>query len=343
MVQTSPEDIPPFEGYASVVIEQRVFHAFMHEFAWREQLRWISLLGNARCAYIIGADTVDDAYSRSQSNAKMIAMVLSGKVGVPTRLISFSVNAISEDLSKRMKSLPSCVRLLPRDPVSFQRLKEAGIDEVTLASDLSFLVEPDDVILDGQLLNFIKSNDRDIVGINFNNRMLPRDVDIEERTRYLANALYRFAKSMKVRLLFIPNTRLQSDKYFGALQTTLDKMEAGLVCIVDPIPSPGQLKRIISSCSYLFSVSLHLSLFALSMKVPVTCFPYVGKFEGTLREFGIADSQISIERLPSTADELSDELAQHYEQRDARKASIARNLERVSGLATKNFFASDVM
>jgi polysaccharide pyruvyl transferase WcaK-like protein len=337
MVQASSEDMPPFDGYSGVSVERRLYLNFIHDHAWAEQLRWIALLRHAKRVYMIGADSVDETYASSQSRAKLMAVSLSGRLGIPTRLVSFSVNQATPDFARRVSALPARVSLFPRDPVSFERLRAVHARNLHVAGDLSFLVRPAESISDPACRDYIASDGRDLVGINLiASRAFPNDVDFTGRLNYFADALYEFAKSANVRFLFVPNTSRQKKAYFEALQAALEARAPRLTYLVDPLPSCEELKRVLSHCAYLFSGSYHLALFALSVGVPVTCFPYVGKFEGVLSEFEIADSTISLEDLPRTPSDLAELLGMHYGRRQSRRESVERNLPRMVRSAAAN-------
>ena len=337
MIQASKESVPPFSEHANVLIDSQFYKLFLFEGDLESQLKWIMFLRNAQVVFMIGADSFDESYSVSQSHGKLAAIALSGRLGIPTRVISFSINQLSSGGIRRMNSLPESVYLYARDPISFKRLNSADVKNALLTADLSFLVSPSESISDQRVANFLVADERRIVGINFTYPMFSRGVSIEDRLRYLSDAFYELATVENVRFLLLPNSRDQRDAFFASFHAMLEARQSGISCLVDPIPPPEELKRIIHSCYYMFSVSLHMSLFALSVCVPVTCFPYFGKFEGIFGECGIADSKILLESLPETSSELAGQLREHFQMCQLRRDSLRSNLHRIKETSRDNF------
>src|SRR5690606_21074714 len=97
-----------------------------------------------------------------------------------------------------------------------------------------------------------------------------------------------------VRFIIIPNAWMQIEKYLRSFSDIIGSEGSSVHLLRGVLPS-DELKYLLKKCDYLFSTSLHISCFALSVGTPVTVFPYVGKFSGILEDFGIADSQIEID------------------------------------------------
>lgn len=334
LVAASEDEIPPFLEAGEVAIERRLFRLFTFGGSLFERVRWVWLLRNAESVYMVGADSVDGTYSQTQSNGKLDNAGLAASIGVPTSVVSFSINRLSNETCERLHRLPPSVKLVPRDPVSYQRLCDAGITPSNLGADLSYLVRPNALEIDQDTRSFCDRNAGRLLGVNINNQMMVALQDRPASLLYLAEAYATVASIRELSVLLLPNTDRQFDRFYSDLFSLLrDRCDTH---VVQPVPSCGGFKHLISLCEYLFSVSLHVSHFSLSVGTPVTCFPYVGKFEGVLREFEIEDSVINLEELPQDSHDFAEIMLSHYDNRIQRRERIAHNLQHVRELAALN-------
>jgi polysaccharide pyruvyl transferase WcaK-like protein len=337
MVQTSTEPIDQFKGYDGISIESRFHTLFLFEGDFLNELRWLCFLRNVRAVYMIGADTVDESYSASQSLGKLAALRLCSQLGVNTSLVSFSVNCVSNPLKDRMSVLSKHIRLCPRDPHTLARLALAGVTtNVEQAADLSLLVRPASSLDTDDFAEWLSDETIPTVGVNVGHPMFPQGVDRSCRLSLLAEALIEFAEQEQVRLLLMPNSIALVDLYYRDLMARMEALGSSRCRLLQEMPEARVYKKIISQCEYIFSTSLHISLFAMSVDIPVTCFPYLNKFDGVLELFGVPERKIEIDAIPADPSAFSDQLRVQYRERARTKAAIQQNRSYVVELARRN-------
>lgn len=340
LVETSGETIPDF-GIERVSIRYGLHRTFLDGGDLAARVTWLKYLADAESVHLIGADCVDESYSRAQSVAKLRAIADAGRAGVPSSIISFSVAEVTDLFATRARRFPARSWFYARDPVTAERLAAKSVGRVARSADLSFLVQAAEEVSAPGFEEFVATSGRPAVGFNCNNQLFDGDEDPEAKSDFVAKVLTKFADDAGVGLVLLPNSRMQYEKFW---QTLRHRLEAAgtTVFLVEPIPSPDVYKATISRLEHVFSVSLHISLFALSVGVPVTCFPYLGKFEGVLREFGIPGNQIALDEFRGDPGDFAARLCTHYDARGEAAETISSRVAAIRDAAAAPFIRGTV-
>jgi polysaccharide pyruvyl transferase WcaK-like protein len=328
--------VPSFPEYPNVSINGQHVTLFKVNKDLRATISWLIFLLNAKKVYLIGADSIDEYYSPSDSRAKMYAAQVAGLMGIDTNVMSFSINEVTDGLKKRMVALPDNVHLIARDPVSFERLQEQQIPRIHCSSDLSFLFKPSKVRDDKKLLAYLEKNPNKLIGFSFNNLLFSDSEDNTARFDFYAEAIYGLIQKSNMSVIFIPNNVKDSTKYSGEIHNRIDKKLKDVSYLTEYLGDCAELKALMSKCHYYFSTTLHMGLFPLGVGVPTTVFPYAGKFDGPLSYLNIPDSLIEVADIPADPDEFAELLYSHVLKAVERKKKIEENIERVINLAKIN-------
>ncbi|MBI1338319.1 MAG: hypothetical protein GC164_15360 [Phycisphaera sp.] len=313
--------------------------------AFSEEGTFLRHIESSRALAVHGADVVDESYGSERSAGTFRALELAGRLGLDCRLLGFSVsNEPSESFRDRLLTLPENVRLMLRDPVSFRRLRDAGVERAELVADTAFTLVPAKVAeIDDSIRQFFDdahglSSGGGVVGVNLTNAILGKNKENFEQTVTLfAQALTRLLKERNERVMLLAHTLRGVDE----LRPVYERIDASLrdrVMLVDPLPHARVLKRLAGMCRHVFSCRMHLAIATLGMARPVSCFPYQGKFEGLFEHFGLdRGGLLSRDQLPKSSAELAHWMSGRLDQTDALAAQVAAKLPEIKRLAWKNY------
>lgn len=336
LVQMTNSHVPSFPEYPDIDINPHHVPLFQIHKDFRATISWISFLRAAKRVLLIGADSIDEYYSASDSRAKLYAANVAGSLGIKTNVMSFSINEVTASLRDRMIAMPETVQLVARDPVSFERLKEKNIPKIHCSAELSFLFPRSKVREDEKLLDYISKHEDKLIGFSFNNLLFSDTEDNSSRFDFYAEAIFSLIEKSGMSVLFIPNNVTDSTEYSKQMHDRIEKKRSGVSYLTEYLGDPAELKALMSKCSYYFSTTLHMGLFPLGVGVPTTCFPYAGKFDGPFSYLNILDSQIKVEDIPKDPQAFAQLLYTHFQKAEVRKAEIDANISRVIELAKVN-------
>lgn len=337
LVATSQHPIETYGTADGLRIVDDLHYVFQTDRCFRERLAWIRLARRSRALIMIGADVLDEGYSRARSAASFWAIRTASKMGVSSRVVGFSVNgAPSTELRVRMLELAN-TKLFARDPISHERLRRAGIPNVSLAGDLAFLLQPAAwSAVAGDVQEFVREHQGRIIGINLTDVVF--DAHRDQVFRKFAKALVELARYDQFRFLLLPHDDQGGREFLRRFHEAVEHEMPGIAKLVDPLPTARQLKAIAGRCLHLFTCRLHLGIATLGMGRPITCFPYQGKFEGQFAHFGLSeDGLIRPETLPTDPAELAQLMRGRIAESDELAARIQNRLPAVRKLALKNF------
>lgn len=333
LLQTSKYPIKTIKEDERLSIRNEFYHLFTSPRSFPEKLRFIRFLLRKKHIVLIGCDVLDGKYSFNRSIASLNAIYIASRTGIPSRIVSFSFNDVpSPSLKKVLSGFSKRIRLYPRDPISYDRLSTNRNLNLNIAGDLAYLLKPSRYgSLNSGIKEFINKNKGKIIGLNFTELAFGKYDD--KFFKNIAKACHEISKEHGFRFLLIPHHHGTDTEYMRRIYNKMKKV----AYFLDPIPSARELKRILNECEHIFSSRLHLSIFALGMDTPVTCFPYQGKFEGQLKDIGIEESLLPVEELPEGGKELKNLLLQSIQKGVRLKKKIKENKPFVIKSAKKNF------
>ena len=342
LVQTGPPDLavlPP--GLPALPVHADLHQAFNTHQATRERLRFAALAGRFEQVLAVGADLVDDGYGNDRGRASLETLLAAARGGVPCRLVGFSVNEVpGGELGRLFRELGERGALYPRDPLSFRRLKEAGVANVRLAGDLAFLMEPASAAdLPVGTEAFTQRHPGGTIGVNLIRKVLGRAGEPDWWHEPFALALARLAEERDAGLLLLPHDDVEDLPDLRAFAAVLRRHAAAdHVHLIDPVPNAPVLKALAGRCGHVVSCRLHLAIAALGSGVPVTCFPYQGKFEGQFEHLELSpDGLLPVAELPADPDRLTDRLRARLNRTDEIAGGLRIRLPAIRTLAKKNF------
>lgn len=337
LVQMTDSKVQAFPDYLNITITDKYFNMFQKHKDLFETIKWLSLLTSAKDLYLVGADSVDFYYNRSASEAKLFAANIAGRIGVNSRVMSFSINSVDEALKSALTETSQHTKLIARDPVSFNRLKESSIPNIYSSADLSFLFKAGEVRADNDLLSFLEKNKENIIGLSFNNLLFDKAQNHSDVYELYSSALSLLATKTGNKLLFIPNNITDSPRFSSNLCKKINSISTNTAYLTEYLGDPSELKALMSHCRYYFSTTLHMALFPMSVGVPTSSFPYAGKFEGPMSFFDLENCLLYLEELPDTPEELCQVFYEQVMNEEVSRKKLMANIDKVTKLAQVNF------
>jgi polysaccharide pyruvyl transferase WcaK-like protein len=261
-------------------------------------------LANASDLLIIGCDVLDGKYSIDRSQATLQMAINAQRAGILTRIIGFSHNGNSPVvLNERFDWLAQHARLFVRDPVSYKRLHNGLATGLRQAGDLAFLMEPDS---SGDcfehLTDFLQHYENRMICLNAHPWAI-REAGTDLNAANIAQCVQLLGREGYGTLL-VPH---HCPDDLVSLQEIFDSccdLQVQSCYLVNETLTAAQIKFLAGRCTHVFSARLHLLIAALGMGVPVTGFPYQGKFEGLMQLVGVPDALVNIDVLNSAPDVL---------------------------------------
>jgi len=342
VLTTSSQPITSLTDQSRCRTIDRYYPIFLTQESLREQLTFPFFARQHREMLVIGADVLDEGYSIERSIATMNTLQLAVKSGIKTRIFGFSVNGVpSKGLTDRISRLAHHTRLMVRDPVSFRRLKNAGIDNVEQVGDLAFLLDPASKdTIDSATFSFCSKHAKKLVGLNLTSVVMGHYKQASSKINMLAAACRKLARTEGWRFLLIPHDEPEGIEFLQTFQELLEEpsIDEPTSHLVSDLPHCTTLKCLAGLCKHLFTCRLHLGIAALGMGTPVTGFPYQGKFEGQFELFQLAeDGLISPDELPDASNEMVRLMAKRFDQNMALRNKILDRLPDILRLSEKNF------
>jgi len=311
-------------------------YVFQTDRCFSERLRWVKLVASSAGVVVIGADVLDEGYSLERSAATFWAVRAAERIGVPARVIGFSVNgAPSAELGRRIAALKR-TRLYARDPLSYARLQQTA-HHLYLSGDLALLLEPapwHEVNVD--VRRYLDEHLGNVIGVNLTEVVLGNDP--ERFFERLATAFALIGRKLGLKFLLIPHDEQGGVEFLRRFSRVLETKSPGIGYMPDSVPSARQLKTIAGRCRHIFTCRLHLGIAALGMGRPITCFPYQGKFEGQFEHFGLpSDGLLAPDSLPDDDGCLAELLERRIEQSELLATFVQRRLPAIQALSRSNF------
>lgn len=339
VLTTSMHPVLTLQKHPRLIVDTLLAPAFFTNHSFREQLKFLSVAHQYRGMLVIGADVLDEGYSVERSEASLYMLKLASSMGLSTRILGFSVNGIPSDgLAKRLNQLQGKTTLCVRDPVSFSRLGAARIPGCIPVGDLAYLLSPRELSDEySNAKEFISKNQGKLIGLNLTQDVIKLLGQEESVLNRFASAFRRIIRELDLKVLLIPHDEPEGVAYLTKFRDRLD-LSPDLVSLIAPLPHSGELKWIAGQLQQLFTCRLHLGIAALGMGVPVTGFPYQGKFEGQFDMFGLDRSGlITSDRFPADDESLFLLLADRIRQSQALAHQIRDRFTTVKKACLLNF------
>jgi polysaccharide pyruvyl transferase WcaK-like protein len=301
--------------------------------SFEEELGLIGDFSRRSCVLVFGADVLDGHYGRERYARTFAAIELALRQGARVRVIGFSISRSPDaEAIEFFRRYAGQVQLFPRDPVSMRRLAEAGVSNLTLAADVAFLMPPAATLPD-VVREFASAHDGPVIGVSLHAQFFERDC--EGLTSLMAATFGELSRLDSWRFVCVPHHPTD----VGHLTAMLERIEPGLrhrFCVLDTLPTAPVAKRVFASCTHVVTSRMHVAVAALSTGTAVTCFPYLGKFEGLFEHFGLSEGLLDCEQLNDPRD-LAVALRERVADSGRMREEIGMRLAAVEQLARSNF------
>jgi len=285
--------------------------------------RFAALALKSASVSIVGADIIDGGYHARSAAGTWALAAASAQAGIDTRVLGFSwkPNVAAPVQFNALRAAEAGVKLLVRDPDSFDRITADGISAELVADTVFTLPRPEE-----------------------STGLRPRRV------------LFNVSGLIRSRLDLIPDyvrviTSLQESGYEIHILPHVDNPTSSDIIaskeLLERLPStdavtahatlvaPMAVKQLADTASFVVTGRMHLAVLALSMSTPAIVLATQGKVSGLMQMFDMPE--MCIEPKTGCAEEILDRVRQIEAGGDALRGRIESRLSQVTSLAHRNF------
>ena len=234
---------------------------------------------------VIGADIIDGSYYLKESVNRLFILRLLANLNVKTRILGFSWSEKPEEISTHMlKGVSRETKLLVRDPISLARLLDAGVEPLTLCSDLVF----SDLTTEehGTIQAWIDKSKKPFVVVNISglSKNSSGDSTVE---KYEYSQIISYLHDLSYRIMIMPHVFREKNG-----DTRIAKELFDLSCNPDDLHiedrfTPANERLIMKSAEFLVTGRMHPAVIALSVGTPVIALETRGKVLGLMSQFNL--------------------------------------------------------
>ncbi len=179
-----------------------------------------------------------------------------------------------------------------RESITYNALKDRGLENVKSCSDIAFLLEPKKCPLPD---NFLIGN---TVALNISPlivRQEKTDGIVLRNTEILVDSII---KNTDMNIALIPHVLMPMDNDLTILETIYKRFEnRERICLINKNISAAEYKYIISNCRFGVFARTHASIAAYSTYVPSMVIGYSVKSKGIANDLALADYVLPIESI----------------------------------------------
>ncbi len=280
----------------------------------------------AKRLIIVGADTLDGAYSLAESLFKLLMAWNFQRSSVRADLVNLSWN--DRKLSKLLKYALRLandigVGFYVRDSISLSRLKTYEV-RTRLCADLVFSLTPKIDYPVQDVFEIWRSVNDSIVAIGFGVPYDNKGNYLEEMVQICQNLLDR-----SFSILLAPSSFSKGDKELCLkLVATIDSEK---LFLYENWSSNYEFFEVLSKANFGISNRMHFVIHALRVHVPTIGVKYQGKFEGLYNHLDMQD--FNVDKIS----DVSGVLDLFIQELQTNKRRISGNLTQLIGLSKNNF------
>ncbi len=213
------------------------------------------------------------------------------KVGAKSILWSCSIEPAMLD-DEMLDVLKSHHLITARESITYNALKDRGLDNVELCSDVAFLLEPKEYSLPE---NFLMGN---TVGINISPLIIRREKTEGIVIKNVEKLINLVINTTDMNIALIPHVLMPMDNDLEILEKIYNGIEnKKRICFVNKNISAAEYKYIISNCRLGVFARTHASIAAYSTCVPSMAIGYSVKSKGIAKDLGLEDFVLPIEEI----------------------------------------------
>jgi len=298
-------------------------HTFLRDF-----IRLVKLMPSFKSFSVIGADVMDGGYNPHASAMRAYTALFVAKFGVDARILGFSWN------KKPHKKALSCIKRagkqgvvsFARDPISHQRLTDAGVSNTQLTADVVFANQTQQEEGIDDILAFC--NGKKVAIVNASG-LIAKDIDQIEEYKTIINKL----TEEQYAIVLLPHVIRE-----GANDLKVCAQIAAIypdLYFVDRLLEPDQIKRVAKTANLVVTGRMHLSIMSINAGIPAIVLSTQGKVDGLMQFFSLPELSIEPEqgfgmKVVSLIDRVQDDYERY-------QSSLSGNINTVRQLADKNF------
>ena len=179
-----------------------------------------------------------------------------------------------------------------RESITYNALKDRGLDNIRLCSDVAFLLEPKEYSLPE---NFFVGN---TVGINISPLLIRREKTEGIVIKNVIKLINLVINKTDMNIALIPHVLMPMDNDLEILGKIFNRFkDTGRICFVNKNISVAEYKYVISNCRLGVFARTHASIAAYSTFVPSMVIGYSVKSKGIAKDLGLEDFVLPIEEF----------------------------------------------
>lgn len=331
-------------GWRKIPLRSAAPHTILNYSTRIPRRRW-STIARSGAMVLVGADVVDGSYGRKLPSRWIAKLGLAQEAGARVGIVSFSVSPEADPAIVEQLRATEGFHFTPRDPVSLARFTRATGQPATQSADLAFLLTPElrapTAVLADAWLAARKAAGDTVMFVNVGGPTLARMPG--DGVAVMEDVMRQWLDASAARSIFLVPHDFRPTPYgdMDALERLLAPLVAAFperVAMLRPPFDAWDVKALCHHADLALSGRMHLAIACLGMGVPVVSVVYVGKFEGLMQHFGLADEDLLIETgVAPQADRILARIERVTAQRDRLSAIIRSRLDAVKALAARNF------
>lgn len=321
---------------------------FINDLTYSHKIRLLAKAINTDYCFVVGADVMDGAYLEKHSLNRVFIAHLLADFGIPTTICGFSFRENAPaSIADALSGTPDNLKVMMRDPVSLQRIRNQGVFKAELAADLAFLLRADGSELTNNICawsNKQRSLGKPVIGININHLTFPqKPYSASSAVQTFVNLSAYIAKELDAAILFIPHDSrtdhsdwILCNQAMDDLKTLNDRVEA--YCLPE-CASAHEVKGITKDIDFVISGRMHLIIASLSQGTPACGIEYQGKMLGLFELFGSPELRVTSNDYYENPEAHYRVITDFIKNRAIYRSRIKEHLPAVLALSAKNFSA----
>lgn len=179
-----------------------------------------------------------------------------------------------------------------RESITYNALRDRGLENVIRCSDIVFLLEAKECVLPGI---FLKGN---MVAINLSPLIVRREETEGTVLRNIELLIESIIKKTNMNIVLIPHVFMPMDNDLEILEKIYRKFQnSDRICLVNKNLTAAEYKYIISNCRFGVFSRTHASIAAYSSYVPSMVIGYSVKSRGIAKDLGLEEYVLPVKSL----------------------------------------------
>jgi colanic acid/amylovoran biosynthesis protein len=256
--------------------------------------RFAEILTGASTFTVIGADLMDGGYHRREAVLRSDLLTFASRLGVATRLVSFSWNGLPDRYALRaLRRAAETTTLFVRDPESLARLQLAGVPNLVPSSDIVFGHRGTTPVASVQAWLHERHNPAFVI-VNISGLI---GLDEAKIDGYVKVVTWLLGRGYAVILL--PHVIRAGDDDLSAATAVKARCTDSAVHLVSELLRPSDVAWLAGEASGVLTGRMHLAVLGMKQGTPCAVFGTQGKVEGLLRLVGL--SKLLLQTGPTMA------------------------------------------